>query len=136
MEPPDNRHHLRREHVAFDARDDDEEAGEHEKQWPVDLRVDLLRLDAPGEQQESAANDRHLRDGLADEEQHDHSDGDEGRLGYEPAVVMRGERRLAEALARPILAGIEEPDDDDGQYEADGGHRSKGGGEAAVRNVR
>ena len=122
--------------MAFDARDDDEEAGEHEKQRAVDLLVDLLRLDAPGEQQESAANDRHLRDGLADEEQYDHGDGDEGRLGHESAVVVRGERRLAEALARPILARIEERDEDDGQHEADGGHRSKGRGEAAVRNVR
>jgi hypothetical protein len=34
--------------------------------------------------------------GLADEEQYYHGSGDEDRLGHEPAVILRGERRLAD----------------------------------------
>ena len=65
-----------REHLLLETGDDDEQADEHDEERPVDVEIDLLRLDPAGEEKKRAAEDGDLGDRLAGEEQRDHRDRD------------------------------------------------------------
>ena len=84
-----------REHGLLEARDDDEQPDEHEEQRPVDLAIDLLGLDPAREQQQRAADDRHLGDRLAGEERTTIiASADENRLDDQRPVIAARAARL------------------------------------------
>ncbi len=65
VDPADGRDHVRADDRLLKAGYDDEQAGEHDQQRPVDIEIDLLRLHPPGEEQHRAGEDGDPRHRLA-----------------------------------------------------------------------
>ena len=78
---------IRADDRLFEPRDDDEQAGEHDQQRPVDVEIDLLRLHPPRHQQQRAGEDGDARHRQAEEEQDHHGEGDDERLDDQAAVI-------------------------------------------------
>ena len=137
IELADRRDHFRRQHVRLQRRDDDEQASEHEEQRPIDLAIDLLRLDLAREQQQRAADDRHLGDGLTGEEKDHHRKRDENRLGNEHRMRAGGTRHDdGEPLATQKFPTINEREEQNREGEANRRHWPQGRGERPIRDVR
>jgi hypothetical protein len=75
----------------------DDRPHQHEEERPVDLAIDLVGLDSPGDKQQCASDDRHLSDRLAGEKQDHHRDCHENRLDDQRPIVMRRNRRIRPA---------------------------------------
>ena len=87
VEATDGGEDLGADHLFLQPGDDHEEADEHDQQRPVDVEIDLLRLDPPGDEKEGTAEDCDLGDRLAGEEERDHRERDRDRLDDQRPIV-------------------------------------------------
>src|SRR5262245_61376681 len=74
----------------LEASDDNKQTDEHDKKRPVNLNVNLFRFHSPREQKICTANNGHLGDRLAEEEQHDHNRHNDNGLRQEWSMVVGG----------------------------------------------
>jgi hypothetical protein len=97
------------------AGDDDEQTGEHEKQRPVDLRVDAPALHPSGQQQETAYDDRRLGRHDARKKQSDHDQGGQYRADHQHAIGIDLRRRRFQSRGAAEFGAMEERDERHGR---------------------
>ena len=126
----------RRQADLLDAADDDEQADEEDEQIPVDLAVDLLRVDAAGDEERGGADGRHHGRVLAHQEAGEHQRGDDEPLDHHRAVDRA--RRPARRGDRPgdELAPEEQYQQRRVERQAEQRHRPERGKKGAVGDLR